>query len=130
MLDSALYLVGEGAPEGTWSDALPGPDAGAQVLSAMVRWDAFIDCDADGSPDALEILADASLDADWDGQIDGCTPFLPEDINHDGHVDGLDLVALLSAWGSVDGSPTPADINQDGVVDGADFSQLFAAWTG
>jgi len=48
----------------------------------------------------------------------------PADLNGDGIVDGADLGALLSAWGS-DGA---ADLNGDGIVDGADLGILLSAW--
>jgi|LauGreDrversion4_2_1035121.scaffolds.fasta_scaffold14719_4 hypothetical protein len=130
VLESALCLVGDGAPMGTWIDALPGPDAGALVSSAVVRWDSFVDCDHDGVPDALEILSDPALDADWDGVLDQCPPIVPEDIDQDGRVNGVDLGLVLSSWGPVDGTANRADINGDGLVDGADFSRLLAGWTG
>jgi len=49
----------------------------------------------------------------------------PADINRDGRVDGLDLTAVLSAWGS---SSTSADINNDGLVDGLDLTFVLSAW--
>lgn len=49
------------------------------------------------------------------------------DLNGDGAVNGLDLTALLAAWGSAGGT---ADINGDGVVNGLDLTALLAAWTG
>jgi hypothetical protein len=48
------------------------------------------------------------------------------DLNRDGHVDGADLAALLSAWGSC--RDCAADINGDGMVSGADLGVLLAAW--
>lgn len=51
----------------------------------------------------------------------------PADINRDGAVNGLDLTALLSAWGT---NAANADLNGSGSVDGVDLAQLLAAWTG
>lgn len=51
----------------------------------------------------------------------------PADINGDGSVNGIDLTALLGAWGTSDPA---ADINDSGSVDGLDLAQLLAAWTG
>jgi len=48
----------------------------------------------------------------------------PADINGDGQVDGSDLGALLSTWGT-SGS---ADLNNDGSVDGADLGNLLSRW--
>ncbi len=50
------------------------------------------------------------------------------DITLDGVVNGIDLAALLSAWGS-DGGLTPrADCNRDGLVDGADLGIVLGGW--
>lgn len=51
----------------------------------------------------------------------------PADINGDGQVNGIDLTALLGAWGT---SAPAADIDDNGTVDGFDLAQLLAAWTG
>lgn len=51
----------------------------------------------------------------------------PADINGDGVVNGLDLTALLAAWGT---SAASADLDDSGTVDGFDLTQLLAAWTG
>lgn len=50
----------------------------------------------------------------------------------DGVVDGVDLGALLSEFGTVcpteEDAPCPADLNGDGVIDGADLGMLLGAW--
>jgi hypothetical protein len=48
----------------------------------------------------------------------------PEDINHDGVVDGGDLAVLLSQWGA----SGDADIDGSGLVDGSDLGMLLSAW--
>ncbi len=47
------------------------------------------------------------------------------DINGDGTRDGLDLTALLAAWGSASAS---ADLDGSGTVDGLDLTALLAGW--
>ncbi len=47
------------------------------------------------------------------------------DLNGDGHVDGVDLSILLSAWGTAN---SVADINHDGNVSGADLAALLSNW--
>jgi hypothetical protein len=47
------------------------------------------------------------------------------DINGDATRDGLDLSALLAAWGSGDAS---ADLDGSGTVDASDLTVLLAAW--
>jgi hypothetical protein len=53
----------------------------------------------------------------------------PGDLNHDGVVDGADLLILLSAWGPCNNPDLcPADLNGDGDVDGADLLILLSNW--
>jgi probable HAF family extracellular repeat protein len=47
------------------------------------------------------------------------------DINGDGARDGLDLAALLAAWGSGDAA---ADLDGNGTVNASDLTALLAAW--
>lgn len=62
-----------------------------------------------------------------DGVLGDPATVAPGDLNGDGAVNGVDLTALLAAWGSSGGS---ADINGDGSVNGLDLTALLAAWTG
>jgi hypothetical protein len=48
------------------------------------------------------------------------------DVNGDGRVNVLDLLAVLSAWGACD--DCPEDITRDGVVDAFDLLQILANW--
>ena len=51
------------------------------------------------------------------------------DINGDGAVNGLDLTALLAAWGNCpSGSACPADLDGSGAVDGLDLTAMLADW--
>jgi hypothetical protein len=49
----------------------------------------------------------------------------PEDINSDGVVNVLDLLAVLAAWGAAGG---PEDINNDGTVNVLDLLLVLGAW--
>ncbi len=65
----------------------------------------------------------------WDGSfelIDFGDDGILGDFNCDGHVDVLDLMALLQAWGSCAGCPE--DLNADGVVDTLDLVILLSKW--
>ncbi len=53
-------------------------------------------------------------------------PALPGDTNGDGRVDGVDLAAVLSAWGL---AVPAADFDQNGIVDGADLAAVLGNWT-
>jgi hypothetical protein len=51
------------------------------------------------------------------------------DLTGDGLVNGVDLGALLGAWGPC-APPCVADLTADGVVDGADLGLMLGNWTG
>jgi hypothetical protein len=50
------------------------------------------------------------------------------DIDGDGAVGGLDLTALLAAWGPCGAGACGGDLNGDSSVDGLDLTALLAAW--
>ncbi len=50
-------------------------------------------------------------------------PACPADLNADTMVDGLDMTALLSCWGS-----TCGDVDGDGIAGGLDMTAILAAW--
>jgi formylglycine-generating enzyme required for sulfatase activity len=51
----------------------------------------------------------------------------PADVNHDHIVDGTDLTAILSTWGTNGGS-AGGDINSDGTVNGIDLAFVLTGW--
>ena len=51
----------------------------------------------------------------------------PADVNHDFNVDGTDLTAILSTWGT-DGGSAGGDINSDGTVNGLDLAFVLSGW--
>ena len=55
-----------------------------------------------------------------------CSP-CGADIARDGVVNGIDLAAVLTNWGTAGGSLN-ADVNQDGVVNGSDLAVVLAGW--
>lgn len=57
----------------------------------------------------------------------GQTPGCPADIVADGTADGVDLAAVLAAWGT-SGGAHGADVTGDGIVDGADLTVVLAGW--
>jgi hypothetical protein len=71
-----------------------------------------------GAPAGDYAKAFAHAESAIDG--DACAP----DLNGDATVDGLDLGALLGAWGGAG----DADINRDGTVDGLDLGVLLGSW--
>ena len=71
----------------------------------------------------------------WEGE--GCLldnisvvelPPCVADVVENGVVDGADLAALLTVWGTTGGIYPRADTNADGVVDGNDLATVLAGW--
>ena len=107
-----------------WNDTWDALDTG--IATFVVEWEA--DCNGDGIVDFGQILSGALLDIDANGIPDVCEPPLcPGDLITDGVVDGVDLAALLGAWGS-SGGPWNADVTMDGIVDAADLAVLLGSW--
>lgn len=125
-LDAAICLGGVDQPDGTWIDALPGPDAGAVTRSAIMVWNQPLDCNTNNIPDSLEILMNPLLDGNGDGRIDNCPPPpIDPDLNGDGLVNGADLVIVLSNFNNLG---PEGDVNHDGHVDGLDLTYLLTSW--
>ncbi len=70
-----------------------------------------------GDAPIVDIGAHEFLETDFPG--------CPGDIDADGVVDVLDLLAVLAAWGQSD---VPEDINGDGMVDVLDLLEILSAW--
>ncbi len=50
------------------------------------------------------------------------------DLNHDGHVNGIDLAFVLNTWGICGSGTCVADINRDGIVNGIDLAIVLGNW--
>lgn len=71
-------------------------------------------------------IALAAADADAPAVCDRpCSNVCPGDVSGDGVVDGLDLGAILSGWGS---AGPDGDVNDDGIVDGIDLGYILSGW--
>lgn len=99
--DGGVFLL-DGRLVGVWVAASTG--TGAAGIGTYLRFDGPI--------------------AEWINAT--LQPCAPADINCDGGVNGADLGALLSAWGS----PGATDIDRDGTTGGADLALVLSAWTG
>jgi hypothetical protein len=115
---------------GGWYDYGPVVHA-AFVTGYLVEWSA--DCNADGIVDYGQILDGTFPDANGDGVPDccdgggSCTP-CPGDVASDGMVDGVDLAAVLSQWGTQGSGTFNADIDGSGLVDGGDLALVLGGW--
>lgn len=84
------------------------------------------DCNANLIPDAVEIANGSADDHNHDGVPDSCQ--CAGDVVGNGVVDGADLAAVLTVWGT-DGAIYPrADTNADGLVDGTDLAVVLGSW--
>jgi hypothetical protein len=52
----------------------------------------------------------------------------PGDLNHDSHVNGIDLAIVLNNWGICGSGACPADIDRDGLVNGVDLAVVLSNW--
>jgi hypothetical protein len=96
-----------------------------------IEWSA--DCNSDGIVDFGQIrdgtIADANLNNIPDCCEGGpnCGPCIA-DVVQDGTVNGVDLAAVINAWGTDGGKLPRADIDGSGLVDGADLAQVLGSW--
>ena len=79
------------------------------------------DCNSDGAGDACDMSGDFNRNM----LPDGCECIADLFVN--GEVNGADLGALLSEWGSASAG-TVSDLNRDGIVNGEDLAFLLNAW--
>lgn len=84
------------------------------------------DCDMNGIPDDCDLSGGGALDVNSNGVPDRCE--CPPDVDESGAVNGVDLVAILSNWGTSGGKYPRADVNADGVVDSTDLAFVLYAW--
>lgn len=103
-----------------------GDNCNADVLDAFKLRILTPDCNGNLIADAIEIANGSAGDANGDGVPDGCQCF--GDVIQNGVVDGADLSALLSVWGTAGGIYPRADANGDGVVNGSDLSIVLSGW--
>jgi hypothetical protein len=100
----------------------------------IIEWSA--DCNSNGVVDFGEIRAGLVPDTNGNNIPDACEcgthPEFPEccagDVVLSGEVNGVDLAAVLGAWGTDGGKFPRADIDGNGVVDGADLAVVLSDW--
>lgn len=67
--------------------------------------------------DGIQLIAQS---LDCNDEV-GC----PEDVNGDGYVNVVDLLAVIDQWGQVN---SPADLNDDGIVNVSDLLMVVGSW--
>ena len=122
-----LYL------NGTWNDSANDPvDCGSRLcVSAAVEWSA--DCNNDGIVDFGQ-LRDGELEDSNANNIpdccesgENCDP-CAADVVEDGVVNGVDLAAVINAWGTAGGKLPRTDVDGNGVVDASDLAAVLSSW--
>jgi ferredoxin len=97
----------------------------------IIEWSA--DCNTDGIVDYGQILDGTFEDANQNGVPDccddggSCEP-CPGDITGGGQVNGVDLAAILGAWGTDGQGKFDCDINDDATVDAQDLAIVLGGW--
>ena len=103
-----------------------GDNCHADVIDGCVLRLLTPDCNGNLIPDAVEIAAGSVYDRNHDGVPDVCQCLA--DVIENGVVDGADLAAVLTTWGTNGGIYPRADTNADGVVDGNDLAVVLGGW--
>lgn len=122
--------------DGRLAATAPGAQTIAGTTGVASAIDVLADCNANGTPDEIEVLEGAP-DCDGDGEPDECEfdgngDGVPDacgcrgDFNGDGFVSAGDFSVLLTAWGTIGDDGT--DLDGDGVVNALDVALLLAAW--
>jgi hypothetical protein len=101
------------------------------VEFALIEWS--VDCNNDGTVDYGQIRSGELDDANLNNIPDCCeagVSCIPceGDVSGNGVVDGVDLAAVLGAWGSSGKGEFSTDTNGDGVVDGTDLATVLSGW--
>jgi hypothetical protein len=110
------------------ADIAAGGDTAATAVASILPPDPCAagpeeyDCNGNGINDLCDI-ADGWADANEDGILDNCQ-FASGDLNLDGAVDAVDLVIILSGWGT-----EGRDTNDDGFIDALDLAAILSNWS-
>jgi len=126
-----LHFLTQGAttPSDWWNDG------GAQLCppgpkSFVAEWSA--DCNNDGIVDYGQIRAGEYADVNANNIPDCCEYSTPcdcaADIIQDNAINGVDLAAIMNAWGTDGGKIPRCDVDGSGIVDGSDLTIVLDAW--
>lgn len=151
-LDGIYRLAGDGGLVGRWdvqgvgtarqvcavTDARDGRSimatspVGASTINGYVATSGYVERTLrtypSDAPAATALVIAPPSDTDRNGNLipDQCECL--GDVNGDGAVNGVDISALLAAWGTGSQSNRALDINADGIVSGLDLAFVLAGW--
>ncbi len=116
-------------PAGDWNDQPD--DSGFYCVTAyVIEWSA--DCNNDGIVDYGQIRTGEYADANANNIPDCCEYSTPcdcdADIIQDNAINGVDLAAIMNAWGTDGGKIPRCDVDGSGIVDGSDLTIVLDAW--
>ena len=90
------------------------------------------DCNNDGIVDYGQIRAGEYADVNANNIPDCCEYSTPcdcaADIIQDNAINGVDLAAIMNAWGTNGGKIPRCDVDGSGIVDGSDLTIVLDAW--
>ena len=96
----------------------------------VIEWSA--DCNNDGIVDYGQIRAGEYEDLNANNIPDCCEYSTPcdcdADIIQDNAINGVDLAAIMNAWGTDGGKIPRCDVDGSGIVDGSDLTIVLDAW--
>ena len=98
----------------------------APYAGRLFALDRTKDCNANGTPDAVEIANGTQADSNGDGTPDACQCL--EDLSRDGLVSAPDLALLLSFWGTAGSPVVNPDFDGNGIVGAPDLARLLSRW--
>ena len=105
----------------------PGID---RIPSSIIEYSA--DCNNDGIVDYGQIRTGEYADANANNIPDCCEYSTPcdcaADIIQDNAINGVDLAAIMNAWGTDGGKLPRCDVDGSGIVDGSDLTIVLDAW--
>jgi Regulator of chromosome condensation (RCC1) repeat len=103
-----------------------GSMGGGYIDGGGNNWNSCPDCNSNGVLDLEEILLGSVVDADDNNIPDSCE--CDGDVVSTGTIDGVDLAAMLSEWGTPGSLYPRADVNNDGTVNGMDLAYILNGW--
>jgi hypothetical protein len=121
------YLKMSELPYAPWWDDVGIGSSQQFMCGAIIEWST--DCNGDAIVDYGQILDGTFADTNENGVPDPCeVDPCPGDITGGGQVNGVDLAAILGAWGTDGQGKLDCDINDDGTVDAQDLAIVLGGW--
>jgi hypothetical protein len=132
---ASVYLLGTNQPSDSFEIFLNGTKVFGAAVSGDREWRHADVAFVAGATTATVMFVAEANGTDNDYKIDNASivPYPPPppclaDINGSNDVDGVDLAAVLGAWGTSGEGFYDTDITNDGIVDGEDLAYVLSGW--